>query len=279
MPREFLTANKVFQINPAISTNAATGQFPSMQDAYTWAQNNLDCQGHRIEMHLSTGTHHVGLNPSVGLVGGNQVFIKGTAGTKIITSVGGALTNAIAGLHITMWNVALGGAASTVGAWHGGRIVLGNGDDFLQHSNVVFEELGTKGDHMVAAYGGIIEVKSNYVINGGCSTHLHAYSGGQIVVQTPPRIPPGSPPGTPGATNVGVTLNKDASGNNLKIVHFIGVADAGLVARDLWVGGTADCKTYLIWKNGFADLGAAHLPGTNRELRKKSGGVVFPPPK
>jgi hypothetical protein len=243
--------------------------FSTMTDAYEWVHKRIDLQGYKVKFKLSAGEHKTGLNPRVGLTGGHVLHIEGTGsdtqtGTFIRPVSQWCIHNAVPGLEITAWKMRFGGEAG-VQAHRGGRIVLGNGDDMSHHTDITFEAVSS--DHVLATYMGLVDIKHNYSIEGGCSTHLHAYSGGIITVQTAEAPGP-----------VGVTNEKDP-----EMDRFIGVADAAVVARGLWVSGTIrgsnpikDPKyTYLVHKNGFADLSGAHLPGPGGT--SSTGGVVIEP--
>jgi len=243
MGRKILTADQAFHLDPSRSAGgdglAAETAFSSLPEAYAYVQDHLDLQGRTVTFLLADGVYAEGLSVSGGLVGGGEIHVQGKSedGARIEVADGGGVSNSNPLTPVYVSNVWLPSCSALFGA----RIYVQQGVSFM----------ATGGDHMSATYLGMIFVVAPYAIRGQCSTHIHAYTGGIITINDNTQVWP-----------VG-TLN---------LVRFIGVADASVVARNLSVMGAISCETYLVHKNGFADLENAQLPGSGRIVR--TGGVV-----
>jgi hypothetical protein len=243
MGREILTEDRVYHLDPA---NAAGGDglsaetaFSSLPEAYAHVEQQIDLGGRKVTFLLADGIYTDGLSVTNGAFGGGEIHIQGKneEGAKIEVANGQGVTNVNPVTPVYVSHVWLPSCA----ALFGGRIYIQQGISFT----------ATGGDHMSATYLGMIFVLAAYAIRGTCSTHIHAYTGGIITINDNTQVWP-----------VGT----------LSLTRFLGVADASVVARNLDVRGSINCHTYLVHKNGFADLENANLPGSGEVAQ--TGGIV-----
>lgn len=254
MSRHFLTEDQSYHLDPSrpaggdgLTVETAFGSLP---EAYAHLQQNVTLGGRKVTFLLADGVYTQGLSVSPGSIGGGEIHVRGKneGGARIEVADGGGVVNQSPINPVSVSNVWL----PSCSAYFAAQISVLTGVSFID-SYRVDKKTGERkeADHMSATYLGLIFVKAPYAIRGTCDTHMHAYSGGIITVDDNTQIWPD-----------GV--------RNLK--RFIGVADGSVVARNIYVHGSIDCHTYLVHKNGFADLENAHLPGTGRVVQ--TGGVV-----
>ncbi|MCP2134607.1 hypothetical protein J2S28_001659 [Rhizobium sp. SLBN-94] len=225
-----------------ITINVGAGT--TLQDEYDRLATDYDMRGFATTFVLS-GTATGCLNARKPLVGGNQITIDGGG---VTLSAGGAgktaVGNSVSGLTINVKNLKFSSWAGANGivAVNGGIINMLDG----------IECLAGEGDHFLASYGGQIFIKSNYTVSGGGLNHWHSYSGGYI-------------------TATDITVNVTAG---IWFVRWAGVADAGLIARNVSYIGNINGAKYLVHKNGFMEIGAATLPGSTPGVRDTDGVIV-----
>ena len=233
----------VLEINPNTVNPDPESVFKTSHDAFLFVAQFVDLQGHELILNLSGGPHAT-FRTWNNLVGGNFVRINGSAGanpSRIGTGSDECIQIEQAGLEAIVSNVILAGGLY---ADFGGRI--------RTKSGISFEATTT--DHFRSTYEGQIHVDENYSVNGGADTHIHAYSRGLIVMKD------------------GITATLAP---NLTFTHFIGVADASLVARNISVSTPFKGQSWLVQKLGFADLehAAAAIPGRVAG-ETATGGVI-----
>jgi hypothetical protein len=254
MNRHLLKEDQSYHIDPSrpLGGDGLTEEtaFSSLPEAYAHLQENVSLGGRKVTFLLADGVYSQGLTVGPGAIGGGEIHVcgKNEGGAKIEVADGGGVVNTSSINPVAVKNIWL----PSCSAYYAAQIIVQSGVSFTD-SYRVDKKTGErkKADHMSATYLGLIFVKDPYAIRGRCDTHIHAYTGGIITIDDNTQIWPD-----------GVS----------DMTRFIGVADGSVVARNIYVHGNFDCHTYLVHKNGFADLESAHLPGTGRIVQ--TGGVV-----
>ncbi|WCK12332.1 hypothetical protein G6L41_008620 [Agrobacterium tumefaciens] len=219
------------------------GAGTTLQAEYDRLAADYDMRGFSATFILS-GTATGCLSARKPLVGGNLITIDGGGVTLNAGGAGKtAIGNFVSGMTINLRNVKISSwnGANSVVAVNGGIINMLDGIEFLNG----------EGDHILASYGGQVFIKSNYTVSGGGLNHWHSYSGGYI-------------------TATDITVNVTAG---IWFVRWAGVADAGLIARNVSYIGNINGAKYLVHKNGFMEIGAATLPGSTPG-ETSTGGVI-----
>lgn len=244
--REKLSSNRNYYVRTGGSnsnnglTNTDAGAFATLQYAYDFVAKNLDLNGFSVTINMADGYHTTGLNASIGLTGGNVIFIRGNVTTPgncflEVTNSHGIL-NTVRDLTINVGGIRLSALTAGTCLWaSGGNIELGANCLFAPAAN---------GDHFLATDGGNILISANYSVAGGCVNHWHAYGQGQITCQ--------------GRT---ITISSAIS-----MTRWCGVATALLTSTGCTFTGKANVSgaTYLVHRNGVVIVegaGTSYFPG------------------
>lgn len=201
----------------------------SLQEEYDKLATDYDMKGFAATFILDS-TSSATLDAKRPLVGGSKITVDG-GGAAIAAGGKPAMANNIAGLTMNLKNMKLAAwsGGHCVWAMFGGMINLREGMEFCAGD----------GDHILASYGGQVLIKNSYLVSGGGLNHWHSYSGGYIT-----------------ATDLTVTVI-----GTPWFTRWAGVADAGIVARNIAYNGTIHGAKYLVHKNGFMEIGTNDLPG------------------
>lgn len=257
--REVLTANRVYYVRTGGSnsnnglTNTDAGAFATLQYAYDFVAKKLDMNGFSVTINMADGYHTTGLNASIGLTGGNVIFIRGNTTTPgncflEVTNSHGILNRA-RNLTINVGGLRLSALIAGTCLWaSGGNIELG--------ANCLFA-IAANGDHFLATDGGNIVVSADYSVAGNCVNHWHAYGQGQITCQ-----------------NRTITVSAAVS-----MTRWCGVATALLTSTGCTFTGKANVSgaTYLVHRNGVIIVegsGANYFPGTAAGTVQTGGQYV-----
>ncbi len=240
-----LSVDTTFYVSTAGSDSTGDGSsaapWATIQKAADFLAEYVDAAGFTITIQLATaGTYNGAVSfskPIAGVGNGNPVVILGSVGSGasyiVQNTSGTALSSSASVVEISGLTIIGTGsmaAACITASTTGGIIKIGAG--------VIFG--ATQGTHMLAYYGGFINVEASYTISGGGTIHCSAASGGiilftQLITVTVSGTPAfssyfvtavaaaidcrsvtfsGSATGTRYFANVGGTINTNGGGAN-----------------------------------------------------------------
>lgn len=252
--REVLTADRTYYVRTDGSdsntglVDSAGGAFLTLQHAYDVVANTIDCAGNNVTIQLGAGTFTAGIDAQAPIVGNGSIRVNGDTATpsNCVLSV----TNAHGILNRVGTKIVVGGidfrtttAGNCIWAYKGSNIIV-DGAIIMG---------ACAGDHFVATEGGLIEITTNYTINGSAVNHWHAFGRGEIICQNRTITLTGTP-----------AFSGNFAGNAFAI-HFV---------SGNTFSGSATGSRYLVHKNGVIDTnggGATYLPG-NSTVGAATGG-------
>ncbi|MBO9108886.1 hypothetical protein J5288_09230 [Agrobacterium sp. S2/73] len=257
--REVLTGSRTYYVRVGGSNsntglvNTDAGAFATLQYAYDFIATKLDLKGFDVTISLADGYHTTGLNASIGLTGGNVIYIRGNVTTPgncfLEVTNSHCILNTVRNLKINVGGLRLSTLTAGTCLWaSGGNIELGASCLFAPAAN---------GDHFLATDGGNIVITADYSVAGGCVNHWHAYGQGQITCQ-----------------NRTITISAAVS-----MTRWAGIATALLTSTGCTFTGKANVSgaTYLVHRNGVVIVegaGTSYFPGNSAGTVQTGGQYV-----
>ena len=184
--REVLTGARTYYVRTDGSdsnnglANTSGGAFLTIQKAVNVVTDTLDTAGFAVTIQVGAGTYTGAISMSRPVVGGGTLTLTGDTTTP--SNVTLSPTNVSAALMVSNRGVALsiqGFKITTTTAGHG---IFGNAGGVVNVTgNVDFGAVPTNYAHIIAQYGGVVNINVGYLISGAASYHMRSEIAGSMI--------------------------------------------------------------------------------------------------